>query len=360
MEGKICLKLNEFQAKVVSTFKELRQNRDFSDVTLVSEDGQQIEAHRSILSSSCPFFMNLLAKNLHPHPMLIMTGVESRDLIAIVDFLYSGELVVESEDLDSFLALAKKLKLTGLTRTEEVNVTDDEDFCPKLNALTKQEDDFARDSEVYEENEASETRHDYLVKQALQGRAVSSEHLGDPRFADPEEVDEQAASSMVDELADPSISGKFSDAQRGKREPSPGVVREHIGTSQSSCGSDTTRGSLKKRKNMRQLSQEIHHDLSSAVAPDQVDALVKSMIGFSDRVSTFSTGKSVREKTCKVCGRQGLSTSIARHIERNHIVAAVPNFCEGCKKIFGTRAALKRHKSDSHCMYVNRIYPRIN
>ena len=351
----MCLKLNEFQAKVVSTFKELRQNRDFSDVTLVSEDGQQIEAHRSILSSSCPFFMNLLAKNLHPHPMLIMTGVESRDLIAIVDFLYSGELVVESEDLDSFLALAKKLKLTGLTRTEEVNVTDDEDFCPKFNALTKQEDDFARDSEVYEENEASETRHDYLVKQAL-----SSEHDGEPRFANPEEVCEQAVSSMVDEIADPSSSGKFSDAQRGKREPSSGVVREHIGTSQSSCGSDTTRGSLKKRKNMRQLSQEIHHDLSSAVAPDQVDALVKSMIGFSDRVSTFSTGKSVRERTCKVCGRQGLSTSIARHIERNHIVAAVPNFCEGCKKIFGTRAALKRHKSDSHCMYVNRIHPGIN
>ena len=344
MDGKIYLKLNEFQAKVVSTFKELRQSRDFSDVTLVSEDGQQIEAHRSILSSSCPFFMNLLAKNRHPHPMLIMTGVESRDLIAIVDFLYSGELVVESEDLDSFLALAKKLKLTGLTRTEEVNVTDEEDFCPKLNALTKQEDDFVRGSEIYEENEASETNHDYLVKQALQERAVSSEHDGDPRFADPEEVDEQAASSMVDEVADLSISDKFSDAQRGKRESS----------------SDTTRRSLKMRKNLRQPSQEIHHDLSSAVAPDQVDALVKSMIGFSDTVSTFSTGKSVRERTCKVCGRQGLSTSIARHIERNHIVAAVPNFCEGCKKIFGTRAALKRHKSDSHCMYVNRICPRIN
>ena len=163
-------------------------------------------------------------------------------------------------------------------------------------------------------------------------------------------------------VADPSISDKFSDAQRGKREPSPGVVREHIiGTSQSSGSSaDTTRRSLKMRKNLRQPSQEIHHDLSSAVAPDQVDALVKSMIGFSDTISTFSTGKSVRERTCKVCGRQGLSTSIARHIERNHIVAAVPNFCEGCKKIFGTRAALKRHKSDSHCMYVNRIYPGIN
>ena len=55
MEKKIFLKLNEFETKIASTFSELRQNCEFADVTLVSEDGQEIEAHKVILSSSCPF-----------------------------------------------------------------------------------------------------------------------------------------------------------------------------------------------------------------------------------------------------------------------------------------------------------------
>ena len=126
MEKKIFLRLNEFETKVASTFSELRQNCEFADVTLVSEDGQEIEAHKVILSSSCPFFLNILRKNLHPHPLLLMMGVHSSDLNAIVDFLYSGQSIVGNENIESFLALAKKLRLTGLTRTEEVNVEEDD------------------------------------------------------------------------------------------------------------------------------------------------------------------------------------------------------------------------------------------
>ena len=127
MEKKIFLKLNGFQAKVASTFSKLRQNCEFADVTLVSEDGQEIEAHKIILGSSSPFFMNLLRKNLHPRPLLLMMGVHSKDLSAVVDFLYSGQSIVEHENIESFLALAKKLRLTGLTRTEEVNVEEEDD-----------------------------------------------------------------------------------------------------------------------------------------------------------------------------------------------------------------------------------------
>ena len=48
-----------------------------------------------------------------------MRGLKSKDLEAVVDFLYHGETNVLQEDLDSFLALAEELKLKGLAGPEE-------------------------------------------------------------------------------------------------------------------------------------------------------------------------------------------------------------------------------------------------
>ena len=116
---KLCLQWNDFQKNITSSFRELREDREFTDVTLACEDGQQIEAHKVVLVSSSPFFMGLLRKNKHPHPLIYMRGLRSEDLIAIVDFLYHGEANVFQENLDSFLALAEELRLRGLTGGSE-------------------------------------------------------------------------------------------------------------------------------------------------------------------------------------------------------------------------------------------------
>ena len=78
---KLCLQWNDFKENITSSFKELREDRDFTDVTLACEDGQQIEAHKVVLASSSPFFMEFLKKNKHPHPLLYMRGLKSEDLI---------------------------------------------------------------------------------------------------------------------------------------------------------------------------------------------------------------------------------------------------------------------------------------
>ena len=112
---KLCLQWNDFKENITLSFKELRGDREFTDVTLACEDGQQIEAHKVVLVSSSPFFMDLLKKNKHPHPLIYMRALRSEDLVAIVDFLYHGEANVFQENLDSFLALAEELRLKGLT-----------------------------------------------------------------------------------------------------------------------------------------------------------------------------------------------------------------------------------------------------
>ena len=121
MAEKLCLKWNDFQETVNTAFGSLRGDTEFADVTLACEDGQQLEAHKVILAASSPFFLNILKKNKHPHPLIYMKGTKFENLLATIDFLYYGEANVFQENLDSFLSLAEELKLKGLTGQQDVS-----------------------------------------------------------------------------------------------------------------------------------------------------------------------------------------------------------------------------------------------
>ena len=122
---KLCLQWNDFRENIHASFGELRDDTEFSDVTLACEDGKQMQAHKVILAASSPFFKDFLRKNKHQHPLLYMRGLKYEDLVAILDFLYYGEANVVQENLDSFLGLAEELKLKGLTA--EGNYVDKEE-----------------------------------------------------------------------------------------------------------------------------------------------------------------------------------------------------------------------------------------
>ena len=118
---KFCLKWNDFQENINSSFKELREGGDFSDVTLVCQDDQLVEAHRVILSACSPVLQNILKKNQHNHPLIYMRGLKAKHLFAIVDFMYQGEANIYQEDLDGFLSLAEELQLKGLSGGNDDN-----------------------------------------------------------------------------------------------------------------------------------------------------------------------------------------------------------------------------------------------
>ena len=111
-----CFKWNEFKENINTAFESLRTDTDFRNVTLTSEDGHQIEAHKVILASSSSFFMNVLKRNQHSHPLIYMRGIKYVDLTAIVDFLYYGEANIYQENLDNFLKIAVELELKGIIR----------------------------------------------------------------------------------------------------------------------------------------------------------------------------------------------------------------------------------------------------
>ena len=115
MSEKLFLQWNDFKENVTSAFGSLRNDQEFTDVTLACEDGQQVEAHKVILASSSTFFQKILQKSKHPHPLIYLRGFQSNNFLSIMDFLYYGEANVYQEDLDSFLAIAEEIQLKGLT-----------------------------------------------------------------------------------------------------------------------------------------------------------------------------------------------------------------------------------------------------
>ena len=131
-DEKLCLQWNDFKENVNTAFGKLRDDNDFSDVTLVCEDGKQLEAHQIILATSSPFFENLFRIKKRSSPMVFMRGVKYEDLFAILDFLYIGEANVFQENLDSFLAIAGELQLKGLTaESKNKSVKNEEQSGPE-------------------------------------------------------------------------------------------------------------------------------------------------------------------------------------------------------------------------------------
>jgi len=111
---KFCLRWNDFESNISTAFRELREDKDFFDVTLACDD-DQIEAHKVILSACSPFFKTILKRNRHQHPLLYLKGVKYTELTAILNFMYHGEVNVAQEELNSFLGVAEELKVKGLT-----------------------------------------------------------------------------------------------------------------------------------------------------------------------------------------------------------------------------------------------------
>jgi len=124
MSEKFCLNWNDFQVSILNSYKNLKDDTSYADVTLVSDDQVQIPVHKFALSSCSSFFKTILLNNPHNNPLLFLNGINSTILKSIVDYIYIGEAQLYHEQLDAFLEVAQKLKIEGLLSTNNV-VPDD-------------------------------------------------------------------------------------------------------------------------------------------------------------------------------------------------------------------------------------------
>jgi len=112
---KYCLRWNDFETNISTAFRELREEKDFFDVTLACDD-KQVQAHKVILSACSPFFRSVLRRNPHQHPLLYLRGVKYNELVNVLNFMYQGEVNIAQEELTEFLSVADDLRVKGLAQ----------------------------------------------------------------------------------------------------------------------------------------------------------------------------------------------------------------------------------------------------
>ena len=123
---KFSINWDDFSATSTERFRPLIREAKFSDVTLVSGDGQRISSHQVILATGCTFFKNLLENEANSRPLIFFRGVESNLLKPLIDFLYTGKAQVAEELIASFVTLAEEFGVEGLATQNESQVGESE------------------------------------------------------------------------------------------------------------------------------------------------------------------------------------------------------------------------------------------
>lgn len=150
---KFCLKWNDFQVNASKSFGLLKQDQDFFDVTLISDDDKSVAAHKVVLAASSDVFKHILRKADHSKPMIYLSGINERELTHIIDYIYEGEVNVYQNELDDFLDVAQRLKIQGLVGSG-----------PELEAETKKYNKEETISEEYSDGTIPNGIEDQFIK----------------------------------------------------------------------------------------------------------------------------------------------------------------------------------------------------
>ena len=112
---KLCLRWTEFANNISNAFYDLKENKDFTDLTLVCAEHQQVEVHKVVMAASSNFFKKVLKHIKHSHPLVYLKGIKIADMEALLSYMYQGQVSLAEENLNSFLILAEELEVRGLT-----------------------------------------------------------------------------------------------------------------------------------------------------------------------------------------------------------------------------------------------------
>ena len=125
MNSNVKLSWAGFSARSSQTLREIWKDKDFTDVTLVTEDGTHILAHQVILSAGSDLLKRscfmLLKSTLQTNknqgqerPPLFLSGLKGSLVTSLVEFIYLGECSVLEEDLDQFFKTGADFGVQGI------------------------------------------------------------------------------------------------------------------------------------------------------------------------------------------------------------------------------------------------------
>jgi len=157
---KFCLNWNGYDTNIRESFRKLREDQRLFDVTLVTDDGQHIQAHKIILSAGSLFFNDIFLKSNQTNMLMYLRGINSVHLEPLLDFIYNGEASVGQKVIEEFLHTGKELQVTGFEANfSDVGESEQED--PVIDEDKKENrDNFTEENSVFDTLESASEHHD--------------------------------------------------------------------------------------------------------------------------------------------------------------------------------------------------------
>jgi len=326
---KFCLRWNDFESNISSSFSELREEKDFFDVTLSCDD-EQIQAHKLIISACSPFFRNVLRRNPHQNPLLYLKGVRFTDLQAILNFMYHGEVNVAQEDLNSFLAVAEDLKVKGLTQNQDIsNENSRKNVCDK--SLMK----------------PSLPRSPERVLLTKQSRPSP------PSQGFSKQIGEIPEVSIKSEPKEPSVSYPISHPPP----PPPSIPTAAIAHDENSLATYHDDTAYEEYEQYGE-DQQYEENSTSMVHVNTQDP-GKGPLTPEDLGQYVVSDMNVKEYHCALCEnfKAKLPSKVRNHLEAIHFPGLFLYTCEICEKTLKGRNALNIHKSTMHSKKIKHVIP---
>ena len=123
-QEKYTLRWHSYSDHLREALNEMMLSSEFADVTLVTDDKQQIRAHRNILSACSPVFKNILELDSNnTNPVIYLRGIQHSEMESIIQFIYLGEAKFYKERMSEFLNVSKDLEIKNLSTGIEIEGT---------------------------------------------------------------------------------------------------------------------------------------------------------------------------------------------------------------------------------------------
>ena len=182
--GYLLLQQDDFLPSFAGSFQELRTAGELFDVTLACED-ETIEAHKVVMAACSSFFRNVFRKTKQTHPFVYLKGVLHKDLVALLDYIYTGETQVAAEDVDRFIEVAREMKVNGLAEGDEevqnIDERDEESLSETLNTTDELESETSKLNNVDDSSismvASSKTSPEVKQEKVTEGKGMEQWHI---------------------------------------------------------------------------------------------------------------------------------------------------------------------------------------
>jgi len=308
--GKLCVSWDDFAANLSNALYDLKEEKDFTDLTLVCAGHQQVYVHKVVMASSSHFFKKVLKNIKHNHPLIYFRDIKITDMEALLSFMYYGQVSLAEENLNSFLAIAEELEVKGLTSGKNFSVVLSQPPVT-ANFVAK---NGPSDPDLQEHN----------------ARSLSSSSTDGSQYAPCAQSENMEVESQNNNIAE--------GAPQIKQEQEFFKMEEALHVKDNSKAIKSPDDRLNPAQDVRQCE-----------GPDNVGLGITSFLDFDKYISDVGEGEDVGNVKCTVCGQiSARKCNMRRHVENTHFRGMFEYSCADCEGKFDTKDGYFNHRKKHH------------